>query len=123
MKLTMSSSIASCLLASAAFATDTIPSCEPANIPLIDLQPYENATYSIEGTDAGGAHAERLFLSMGDKPGKVHKDRFGQTFFEERDRLRRTIPMNERYHLLEWNYCRKSDAGTRCITFCTVNST
>lgn len=102
-------------------AADTVPSCDPQDISLEDLQPYTYKTYSIAESDVMGESAERQFFAM--HQGNVHRDRFGTIFFEERSRNVREIPVNTRYALLEYDYCRKSTTDTRCVSFCTVSLT
>ncbi len=111
-------SLVSCFFSFSALATETIPICDPQFIGESDLQPYKFKTYAVEGSESTGLAAEPLFFSM--RSGNEHRDRFKHLFFEERERFLRNIPLNGRYQLLEYNYCRKSQVDTRCIRFCTV---
>lgn len=112
------SSLALCLFSFKAFASETIPSCNAQYISEDDLQPYKYKTYSVEESESVGSVAETLFNSM--QNGNMHRDRFGNVFFEEREQYLHAAPINWRYQLLEYDYCRKSTTETRCIRFCTV---
>ena len=111
-------SLLSCFFSFNAMAAETISICDPQYIGPSDLQPYLYKTYMVEGSESRGLAAETLFFSM--RNGNEHRDRFQNLFFEERDSFLRNIPLNERYQLLESNYCRKSQVDTRCVRFCTI---